>query len=193
MSSNDNALHSNMEDLCIAHRPAEVYREVDWIRGFEGLVAVSNHGNVARLKTGKVVVLKPNNHGYICIHLWKDGKQKQVSVHSLVAHAFIRNPDPTTKTEIDHVNKVKSENAVWNLRWVTRSENMRNKVKLSGTSSKYIGVCWDSSRNKWMSYARVDNKTHTVGRYDTEEEAAHARDDWVRENGGSCWQYNFPV
>jgi hypothetical protein len=179
----------NMSDLCITRKPVEVYKEVDWIGGFEGLVAVSTHGNVVRLKTGKVLQLKPNKvTGYIQVSLSK----KYVLVHRLIAHAFVRNPDPTTKTQIDHVNNIKSDNAVWNLRYVTPQENSRNRRKWSGTSSKYIGVSWHARNNKWQSRACVDFVQHTIGYYETEEEAAHARDDWVRVNGGTCWVFNFP-
>ena len=172
---------------------SEIYREVDWIPGFEGLVAVSNKGNVVRLKDGKVLTLKPNSNGYISVCLCKDGKKTNVRVHRLVAHAFVVNPDVTTKHDIDHIDNVRTNNDVSNLRWVTRQENLRNTSKKAGASSKYIGVCWYANGNKWRAQASVDYKVHHIGYYDNEEEAAHARDAWVRQHGGSCWKYNFPA
>ena len=180
----------NMETFVIRH-PFEVYVEVDWICGFEGLVAVSNHGNIVRIKTGEVVVLKADN-GYIRIHLKKGGKRKAVRVHRLVAHAFIWNPDPTTKGQVDHIDNGTTNNAVWNLRWVTNGENQRNVPKTPGKTSQFIGVRWNARANKWIAEARVDYKSYHIGSYDIEEDAARARDDWVMKHGSGCWKYNFP-
>jgi len=176
----------------VTRRAPEVYREVDWIRGFEGLVAVSNRGNVVKLKDGNVLVLTPKRAGYIDMMLRKNSKHKSVKVHRLVAHAFVHNPDPTTRVEIDHIDNVTSNNDTLNLRWVTHQENMRNASKRQGTSSQFIGVCWKPNNNKWVAYAQVDGRHHYIGIYDDEEDAARARDVCVRKSGGSCWKYNFP-
>lgn len=46
-------------------------------------------------------------------------------VHRLVAQAFIENPD--NKSEVDHINRVKEDNRVENLRWATRNEQLENR------------------------------------------------------------------
>ena len=51
-------------------------------------------------------------------------KQIRYYVHRLVAETFI--PNPYRLSEIDHINRDKTNNHVSNLRWVTRKDNMTN-------------------------------------------------------------------
>ena len=50
--------------------------------------------------------------------------QKTISIHRLVANAFVSNPDPISKTDINHKDGNKLNNNFLNLEWVTKSENM---------------------------------------------------------------------
>lgn len=103
------------------------------IKGYEGLYQVSDQGNV---KGPKGYILKPQSrmHGYLAVFLYKDGCPRyQVSVHRLVAEAFL--PKPEEATEVNHIDEDKQNNRASNLEWVTRSENMRR-----GTVSARIGA-----------------------------------------------------
>lgn len=59
--------------------------------------------------------------GYLVVTI----KGKNYRAHRLVAEAFI--PNPENKKEIDHIDRCPAHNNVENLRWVTRSENNRNR------------------------------------------------------------------
>lgn len=85
---------------------------------------VSNMGNVYSIKHKKVMSLKDNSCGYLTLSLYKDRKSTHQYVHRLVAEAFI--PNPENKPCIDHLNCVRSDNRVENLRWATYKENCNN-------------------------------------------------------------------
>jgi hypothetical protein len=46
-------------------------------------------------------------------------------------------PNPLNLPQVDHINRVRHDNRVENLRWVTRTENMQNIV-WGGTIEKAI-------------------------------------------------------
>lgn len=73
--------------------------------------------------------------------------------------------------EIDHINKIKHDNRIYNLRIATKSENQWNHGKNINNTSGYKGVGWDKRRQKWRSYIRVFGKQNHLGYFDTKEEA----------------------
>lgn len=110
---------------------------------------VSNMGRVKSLnyrRTGKEKILKPstNTNGYLFINLYKNGKQKNCTIHRLVAKAFIPNPD--NLPFINHKSEIKSQNNVENLEWCdtlynnnfgTRNDRMAD-TKRNGSQSKSV-------------------------------------------------------
>lgn len=74
------------------------------------------------LKGGKY----PNGYLFCCLGHSRREKQKPYLIHRLVAETFIPNPDE--KPQVDHINTIKTDNRVENLRWVTQSENNRNPI-----------------------------------------------------------------
>ena len=69
---------------------------------------------------------------------------------------------------------------------------MRNKTSAKGSSSKYLGVCWDKSRNKWKASIRVNGKIYNLGRFAVEEDAARAYDKEAFKRFGIYANLNFP-
>lgn len=115
--------------------------------GFEGLYQVSNLGRVRslRIKRGANSTMYLGNHnGYKVLLIPVNGKRKIFSVHRLVAEAFI--PNPENKPCIDHINCIRSDNRVENLRWCTHKENMNNPITkqkkseiMSGENNHFLG------------------------------------------------------
>lgn len=98
------------------------------IPGYEGLYQVSDYGAVRSMKFGKVKYLKnkKDRDGYDIIGLYRDGKPKQFSVHRLVWETF--NGKITDGMEIDHINTIRDDNRLSNLRVVTSKENSNNPI-----------------------------------------------------------------
>ncbi len=134
---------------------------------------ISSHGNVENGYTGKLIRPWISSKGYYYVGLCKNGKKRSVSVHKLVANAFVDNPD--NKLCVDHIDNNRLNNNESNLRFATYTENGINKKKQSNNTSGIVGVCFDKSRNKWMAHYTLNGKFKGLGRYDTLEEAKLAR------------------
>lgn len=66
-----------------------------------------------------------NGGGYLQTTVNVNGKPKTAIAHRVIAVALIPNPD--NKPEIDHIDHVRTNNSLNNLRWVTHKENMANR------------------------------------------------------------------
>ena len=111
------------------------------IFGYENIYQVSNLGRVRGLKRktgnstgyyirkGKILKKAMNIHGYEFVILSKNGKRKTITVHRLVAEAFI--PNPNHFPCINHKNENRACNIVENLEWCTHKYNSNY-----GTSQK---------------------------------------------------------
>jgi len=75
--------------------------------------------------------------------------------------------------QIDHINGVRDDNRIANLRPATCSENQQNVAKRAGATSKLMGVTWHKGAKKWHSKIQSEGKQFSLGYYDTEE-AAHS-------------------
>lgn len=74
-------------------------------------------------KLQKNKILKPYlTRGYLRVSLYNDLGRKCKLVHRLVAEAFLPNPD--NKSDVNHINGCKTDANVYNLEWVSASENM---------------------------------------------------------------------
>lgn len=79
---------------------------------------------------------------------------------------------PEKGLQIDHINQDSLDNRIENLRFCTRSENLRNRRKMKGCSSKYKGVT--KTYKGWRAQIVVNKKNYHLGFYDNEMEAAIA-------------------
>lgn len=94
-------------------------RQVD-IKDFEDY-QITDDGRVWSKKTNKWMILQTNKkNGYSYVGLMKNGKRRLKSIHRLVAEAFILNQD--NKPCIDHINTIRTDNRVENLRWCSHKE-----------------------------------------------------------------------
>lgn len=130
----------------------EIWKDIE---GYEGLYQVSNMGRVrsidrviyqehegitySRLMNGRMLKYNNDKQGYLLVHLSKNGKRICKKVHRLVAEAFLENKD--SKEYVNHIDGNKQNNVVYNLEWVTPSENNIHayKTKLSTPNLNMLG------------------------------------------------------
>ena len=118
-----------MKSVLISIRP-------QWkdIIGYENEYQINQFGEIRTLKDSpklkKYNVLKPQinkRNGYVYQMLYKNGKEKLLRVHRLVAMAFL--PNPNNLPQVNHKDGNKQNNSVDNLEWCEQSYNMKHAFK----------------------------------------------------------------
>ena len=142
----------------------------DWkdIPGYEGLYQISTLGRVKRNER----ILRPGkSRGYFTLLLCKERNYRRFYIHRLLALAFI--PNPENKPEVDHINRVRDDNRLENLRWATKSEQQINTNRVNDATNQ---------RNirkhglRWRVQIERDNQMVFSQSYATLDEAKEARD-----------------
>ena len=94
---------------------------------------------------------------------------------------------------LDHINGVRADNRIENLRPASHRENSRNRKPYKSFSSRHKGVHWRKCDSRWISQIKYSKgKQKHLGSYTSEEEAARAYDKAARELFGEYAYLNFP-
>jgi hypothetical protein len=125
---------------------------------------ISNHGTVWN-KIRQRRVKSHNRVGYRNVNLRQGGRSTTRDVHALLARAFI--PNPNNLPDVDHINRVRDDNRLENLRWVTIAENQYNR-------SNTKGYGYHKATKKFAARIAVNGKKYYLGIYDTESDAHEA-------------------
>lgn len=147
----------------------EVWKAIQNYDNYE----VSSFGRVKNKKTERI--LKPScKGGYLSLGLTQNGKKLSISLHRLVANAFIENPED--KPQVNHIDKNRSNNNIGNLEWTTALENNLHRSN---------GVIQTTNQN--VKIWRIDIDTGIkLQLYDSITDAS----EWCVENGYSTSIHN---
>ncbi|MFV0976959.1 NUMOD4 motif-containing HNH endonuclease [Bacillus paranthracis] len=137
------------------------------VSGYEGIYEVSSLGRVRSLDRivvdyrgikkkvrGKILSPGLTNKGYCIVSLNAVDKRHTLTVHRLVANAFIPNLD--NKPQVNHINGIKTDNRICNLEWLTNEENMKHAInnglankggRKKGSQNKKITICSKKRNN----------------------------------------------
>lgn len=115
--------------------------------------------------------------GYIQIRL----KGKMYPAHRL-AWLYVYGEWP--QDEIDHINCIKGDNRISNLRIATRRQNSMNLKIYKSNKTGVKGVYWHSKRKVFVAQIRANGKRFFVGNFDDVLSASQAIERWRRELHG---------
>ena len=121
----------------------------------------------SRAKVGDVAGCQ-NGAGYLSIML-----QRRVHQAHRLAWMYVYGEWPTG--QIDHINRIKTDNRISNLRDVSHKQNHQNKSKPSNNTSGHTGVVWHKQNSKWQATITHNKKDTYLGCFATVEEAVAAR------------------
>lgn len=98
------------------------------IEGYD-LYFVSEDGRVYsdKYRGRRELSQRRNRSGYLYVNLCKNGKYKSVSVHRLVANAFLTKVPK--KEQINHIDGNKANNNVSNLEWIDGAGNIQHAFR----------------------------------------------------------------
>jgi len=109
------------------------------------------------------------SRGYIRLRI----KRKLYSAHRLAwLYFYCHYP----KNQIDHINGIRTDNRIENLRDVTHQENHRNEKLRSTNKSGRVGVFLCKERSKWLASITVDGKQISLGYFKELEDAIASRE-----------------
>lgn len=145
----------------------EVWKDIPEYDGYQS----STMGRIKSFRRNTPRILKPydNCRGYDVVDLVNELGWRTTKVHQIIMITFEGYKPDGMKKVINHINRKRKDNRLLNLEVITNRENCN--FKHLGSSSKYIGVCWDKSRKKWTVGIKVGDKRHNLGRFKDEDEA----------------------
>jgi hypothetical protein len=115
---------------------------------------------------------------------WIRGAARYTYMHKLIIEA-------ESWQRVDHIDGNTLNNCRNNLRLATIQQNNFNRNKSTRSkSSKFKGVSWDASRQKWMASIMWSGRSMTLGRFEDERTAALAYNDAARSIFGEFAKVN---
>lgn len=118
--------------------------------------------------------------------LWPNGyKVLSISGKRYLAHrvVWIMHYGAWPSNHLDHINGVRSDNQISNLREVTYSENSQNHRPHKTNTSGTMGVVWHKRDKRWQAGIMVSGKTIHLGQFTEKDDAISARKQAEKDYG----------
>jgi ABC-type sulfate/molybdate transport systems ATPase subunit len=168
-----------------------------------------------KLTQGFVAIVDDEDFEYLNqFKWWVSGKHTKYAVTSIThnkveiyfkMHRILMGLKKGDSEKVDHINSNGLDNRRCNLRICNHSQNMMNRRKGSGCSSKYKGVSlhrdkrfnktkqeWVMYRPRWVAHIKLEKKI-SLGYFKTEEDAAIAYNNAAIKHFGEFANLNIII
>lgn len=78
--------------------------------------------------------------------------------------------------DVDHINGIRDDNRLANLRVVSQSQNTQNTLESAANKSGRKGVSWHAQSGKWRASIGINGRKHSYGLYVSKADAIRARE-----------------
>ena len=109
-----------------------------WITCFDKY-EISSLGNIRRKRDQFKIKKRLHPSGYLSCVLSIEGKQKGFLIHRIVALLFLESPPDNTYI-VNHINRIRSDNRLVNLRWLNWKEQGENISHIKRKRKIDLGV-----------------------------------------------------
>lgn len=106
---------------------------------------------------------------------------KPIGAHRIIWEMY--NGPISKGMEIDHINHIRDDNRIENLRLVSKHENLKNQSKRNDNTSGVTGVSWNKREQKFRAYININGKEKHIGYFVDFESAVLARKALEKEIG----------
>ena len=108
-----------------------------------------------------------NNYGYAMCSVRESGKNKYYMMHRLINKQF-------GKMQVDHINRIRTDNREKNLRAVFPYQNSANASSHKDSKVRYRGVSYCKRDNKYKAQICSRGEKIFIGRFECQHDAARA-------------------
>ena len=121
-----------------------------------------------KIATGRRIKVGDEVGSNVKGHLQTSINHKKYYVHRLI---WVMHKGGSIPKFIDHINGVRSDNRIENLRLANHTENQRNQKVERKNSSGIRGVRWNPKYKVWKVHATVDGKRRVIGSFKNKKDA----------------------
>lgn len=130
----------------------------------DGLCTASFNNRYAGKKAG--YINKDLGYVMVCVNY------KMIYAHRIIWEMHF-GPIPD-KMQIDHIDGIRINNNISNLRLVLQSQNAKNQKLPITNKSGFSGVSWEKRRKKWKAQLRYNGKNNWLGDFLNKDDAINA-------------------